>query len=193
MNKEYDAIILTVPRDFKRVEKLYYKMEEKLPVRKILFIGSPDVKSMMDEMGISDKFAFVDENSIIPFDDVKKIIEDVFGGREVSRGFVGWYYQQFLKMQYARICNDEFYLSWDGDTIPVRKIEMENEEGKPYIDWKRECNPVYFKTMGKLFPGMTKVMEPSFIAEHMLFSKDIMIKMLDQIENADYLSGDIFY
>lgn len=190
---QYDAIILTVPRDFKRMEKLYYKLEENLPVRKIFFIGSSVVYSMMKELNLSDKFDFVDENDIVPFDDVKAIIEDVFGGREVTRGFVGWYYQQFLKMQYARMCKDDFYLSWDGDTIPVQKIVMENEEGKPYIDWKRECNPMYFKTMGKLFPGMTKVMEPSFIAEHMLFSKDMMTKMLDEIENADYLSGETFY
>lgn len=193
MEKNFDAIILTVPKDIKRIERLYYKLEENLPVRKIIFVGSKDVEAAMKEMNLSERFGFMDENELLPFDDVKAVIEDVFGGKEVTRGFVGWYYQQFLKMQYARVCQDEFYLAWDGDTVPVRPIEMTNGEGKPYFDWKRECNPIYFTTMGKLFPGMTKVIEPSFISEHMLFSKKMMTQMIEEIEGAAHLTGKAFY
>lgn len=192
MEKQFDAIILTVPKDFSRLERLYYKMEANLPVRHIYFIGSAQVGELLAQSNLGEKFGFIDEESLVPFENVRRIIQDIFGGQEVTRGFVGWYYQQFLKMQYAKVCKDDYYLSWDGDTIPVRPIEMFAKD-RPYMDWKREYHEEYFHTMEKLFPGMHKVIEPSFIAEHMLFSKEIMSRMIGEIEAADHLEGAAFY
>ena len=70
-------------------------------------------------------------------------------------------------MQYAFECRDEYYMVWDGDTVPCRKIEMFSKEtDQPYLDLKHEYHPEYFDTMGKILPGFRKVIERSFISEH---------------------------
>lgn len=189
--QNYDVLIITLPRDFSRLKHLYYKMEENLPGRKIIFVGPAELGDMLAEANLGDRFAFLNEEDILPFENVKSAIEKVLG-YSVTRGFVGWYYQQFLKMQYARMCKDEYYMTWDGDTIPIRKFEM-IENGRPIIDWKREYHKPYFDTINKLFGGVGKVLEPSFISEHMLFSKTEMTNMMEWIEQAEHLEGDTFY
>ena len=46
-------------------------------------------------------------------------MSDILLGRELPRGIAGWYYQQFLKLQYARVCQDKYYMSWEGDTTTI--------------------------------------------------------------------------
>lgn len=91
----------------------------------------------MEQSSLGDKAGFVDENDIISFDDVynclKDIMADILLGRELPRGLVGWYYQQFLKLQYARMCKDEYYMSWDGDTVPCKNFSMFSDDGRPYL------------------------------------------------------------
>lgn len=186
------AIILTVPNDFNRLKPLYRLLERNLPVDRILFIGNAEVGRLLKENHLGDAYQHLNEETLIPFDAVKSVIEDIFGGREVSRGFVGWYYQQFLKLAYASVCEDEYYLSWDGDTIPIRPIVF-FRDGKPYMGLKNEYHEPYFETLGKLFPGMRKVIKDSFIAEHMLFQKDIVCEMISELMRADYLKGETFY
>ena len=70
---------------------------------------------------------------------------------------------------------------------------MFSEEGKPYLDWKREYFPSYFRTINALFPDMNKTVEMSFISEHMLFSTAIMNEMLKDIEQMENLTGSSFY
>ena len=113
---------------------------------------------------------------------------------ELPRGVTGWYYQQFLKMQYALICSDEYYMVWDGDTIPCRKINMFTKDTKqPYIDLKHEYHPEYFETMGKVLPGFRKVIERSFISEHMLIKCDIMKNLINDIEKNEDIKGEKFW
>ncbi len=94
----------------------------------------------------------------------------------------GWYLQQFLKMGFARskYCLSDYYLVWDADTIPTRKINFFNH-GKPKYCLKEEFHPPYFQTMYKIL-GFSKQIERSFIAEHMIFSTDMMKNLLDEIE-----------
>lgn len=73
-------------------------------------------------------------------------------------------------MEYSRICEDEYYMSWDGDTVPCKKVEMFNDAGVPYLNLKHEYNELYFNIMGKLISGLKKFIEPSFISEHMLLN-----------------------
>lgn len=187
-----DLIILTTANDMRRVMRLYYKFPELLDVQHVVIIGNTEVGTLVDQLGDS-RFVFCNEETLIPFAAVKGVLEDIFPGQEIARGFVGWYYQQFLKMEYSRHCKDEWYLCWDGDTIPVRKTDMFSTEGIPYLDWKREYYPSYFRTMEAVFPGMKKAVEMSFISEHMLFSVEIMKEMLAKIENMAHLNGQSFW
>lgn len=190
--KAFDAIVLTVPGDFERLQNLHYKLGQNLPVRTIYFIGNREVGDMLKKSNLGERFAWIEEDSILPFEKVSNVFKQILGYEDVPRGVVGWYYQQFLKMAYAGICRDDYYLAWDGDTVPVRMIEMFQDD-KPCLDLKREYHEPYFETMEKLFPKLQKVIEKSFISEHMLFKKEIMQRIVAEIEVADHLEGDTFY
>ena len=192
MNKNMDLVILTTANDMRRVMRLYYKYPEMVDVRHIVIIGNLEVGELVKELN-DDRFVFRNEEELITFEAVRQVLQQIFKGQNITRGFTGWYYQQFLKMEYSRQCKDDWYLCWDGDTIPVQKIEMFSPEGIPYIDWKREYNPSYFRTLASVFPGMKKVVEMSFVSEHMLFSVDIMKEMLEKIEASDHLTGESFW
>jgi hypothetical protein len=68
-----------------------------------------------------------------------------------------------------------------------------DDTGKPYLDLKHEYHPEYFETLGKILPGMKKVIERSFISEHMLMKKDIMQSLIRDIEANDNIPGDKFW
>jgi hypothetical protein len=52
----------------------------------------------------------------------------------------------------------------------------------------------YFKTINILFDGAVfKLTNKSFIAEHMMVHKDIMIEMIEKIENNNKIHGNKFY
>lgn len=197
-NPDITMIIPTIPKDYARVKRDYKAYFSFLPIKKIVFIGPAEleepVKNDAEAAGCVDRVEYMNENDLIPFAELKKAMVD----RIASEGYEmgdnsrpGWYYQQFLKMGYAEICETDYYMTWDSDTIPLRRIKMFNEKGKPYLDTKAEYNPGYFRTIKNLF-GMEKSYERSFIAEHMLFRKDLMLEMIDEINSLDY-NGDTFY
>lgn len=188
----FDAIILIVPQDFKRLQRLYPKLGYNLPVRNVCFIGNQEVGRLLKEADLGENFIFMDEDSILPFEKIRTVFRDILKRDDIPRGVIGWYYQQFLKLSYANVCQDQYYLAWDGDTIPVRQIEM-FQDGKPCLDLKKEYNQRYFDTLKELFPEMHKVIERSFISEHMLFRTDIVRHMIKDMEAAGHLCGEEYY
>lgn len=195
---QYDAIIVVTAKDYERVQSQYHRLAANLPARRILFVGNEEVGSLVEQSHLGDHVGFINENSILPFDAVHSVVaqalESVLQGRELPRGITGWYYQQFLKMQYACICKDAYYLAWDGDTIPCRPFSMFHEErGIPYLDVKGEYYEIYFNTLAKLLPGMRKCIEKSFISEHMLINCEIMRQLIRDIEANQDIPGNTFW
>ena len=196
--KEYDALIMVTPNDFKRVEMNYDRLVRFLPVRKIIFVGSAAVGEMVKDLPYGERVGFINENDILSFDDVHAIMErnlrDELNGSKLPRNITGWYYQQFLKMQYAYLCKDEYYMVWDGDTVPCGEFSMFKEDTEiPYLDLKHEEHEDYFVTLEKILPGMHKIIGPSFISEHMLMRCDIMKKLIETIERNGNILGERFY
>ena len=66
-------------------------------------------------------FNFMEENLLVPKEKLKELFYEI-GIENLNR--TGWYEQQFLKMAYSRICNNEFYLIWDSDTFPIKPVNM---------------------------------------------------------------------
>ena len=195
---QYDALIVVTAKDYERVRNQYHRLVADLPARHIFFVGSEEVADLVKTSNLGEKAGFINENTILPFDAVHRVmtkaLESLLQGQELPRGITGWYYQQFLKMQYARICEDSYYLMWDGDTIPCGKFSMFHEKtGVPYLDVKGEYHKKYFETMSRLLPGMRKCIEKSFISEHMLINCDIMRKLLDDIEGNGEIQGNAFW
>ena len=195
---EYDALIVVTAKDYERVRSQYHRLAAFLPARRIFFAGNEDVELLVKSSNLGEKVCFLNENDILPFDAVHavmtKALESVLQGRELPRGITGWYYQQFLKMQYARVCEDAYYLVWDGDTIPCGPFSRFHEgTGQPYLDLKGEYHKEYFTTLSRLFPGMHKCIEKSFISEHMLMNCDIMKRLIQDIEAVSDIPGKTFW
>lgn len=195
---EYDALVVVTAKDFERVQGQYHRLAADLPARHVFFVGNEEVEQLVRNAGLGEKVGFLDENMILPFDAVhavmKEALEDVLNGRELPRGITGWYYQQFLKMQYARMCDDAYYLVWDGDTIPCAKFSMfKDGTDTPYLDMKSEYYRQYFDTMEKLIPDLHKCFEKSFISEHMLMNSEIMRELLAEIEANQSIAGENFW
>lgn len=198
MNQDFETIIVITPQDFPRLQRHYQRLVDYLPCKKIHFVSSEAIGGLLDKAGLGDRVDFISEDSILPFSEVYHVMEEHLAGElhgeALPRGVVGWYYQQFLKMQYACVCADSYYMAWDGDTIPCHPICMFQENtGVPYLDLKREYHAPYFETLEILLPGMKKCISRSFISEHMLFSREIMLSLIRRIEENEALAGNTFW
>lgn len=141
---------------------------------KIYIISNSCIKKTVEAFGLE----FIDENKMVEglsFEIVRDILKQ-YGAEKRT----GWYFQQFLKMAYSQICGTDYYLSWDADTIPLRTLSMFCENGIPILNMKREYHKPYFDTIENLF-GIKKNASKSFIAEHMIFNKTIMIEIISNI------------
>lgn len=182
MKENYHVLVLTTPKDFIRVRKNYKRLLQYIPLEKLLFVGNDEVGELVKEQFEDERISFLNEEDIIPFAKVNDVMKKYLGIENVPRGITGWYYQQFLKMQYAYLCSEPYYMTWDGDTIPCRNFSiMTTESDIPYFDLKKEYHEEYFTTMGKLIPGLSKCVEESFISEHMLFRSDYMKELIGKI------------
>lgn len=200
--QSFDTLVVITAPDFDRLKSNYPRLINNLPSEKIIFIGSEEVGTKCEELknivSNPDKISFINENDILKFDlvhnTVVKHLSPFLNGQTVPRRVTGWYYQQFLKMNYSLYCNNDYYMTWDGDTIPCKSFSMFQEgSNAPYMDIKTEFHPQYFDTMAKLIPGMHKCISKSFISEHMLFNTSYMKKMIESIENNKEIDGDKFY
>lgn len=194
MELKYNVIIVTTAQDFRRLKSNYHRLVCNMPAQKLIFVGNAEVGELVVELNLGERVGFINEDEIIPFASVHGIMQNVLQREDVPRGVTGWYYQQFLKMQYSYICTDDYYLVWDGDTIPCKPFMMIHEDGMtPFFDLKREYHEEYFVTMGKLLPGIHKCIEPSFISEHMLIKCDFMKSLISEILQNTRLVGESFY
>lgn len=188
----YPCIMPSIPEDYIRARASMSYLFDFLPIDRIIFIGPDSLKSLIENDKKFFPIDFLDESELLPLKTVKKIYDPLLSSTSLkSISSVNWYYQQFLKMAYSKICESEYYLCWDSDTIPMRKIDMFSAAGKPYFDIKPEYNSSYFITLQRLF-GYNKVIEGSFISEHMLFKTDFMLELINEIEKLDF-DGKFFY
>jgi hypothetical protein len=201
----YDAYIVLTPADFERLSVLHERLLASLPAERIYFVGRQEVGDRLAEeiagapvgSALALKAGFIDENSIIDFDSVHKVVSEIVseasGGQKVERRVTGWYYQQFLKFALANHSSHDYYLVWDGDTVPCGDFSMFSDDGIPFLDTKSEYHEEYFNTLSRLFPGMEKVIKRSFIAEHMLFRCSTVRALTGEIEKDERLTGESFW
>ncbi len=196
--KKFTTIIVITPKDFPRLVRHYKRLVANIPSERFLFISGDGIEEELVKADLGDNVSFVNENELLAFDNVRDCmsghLKSLLGNEPVPRGAVGWYYQQFLKMEYSRICEDEYYMTWDGDTIPCAPFSMFQEgTDAPYLDLKQEYHALYFETLEKLLPGMRKVIGQSFISEHMLFNARIMKELIAKIEENDRIPGKKYW
>lgn len=123
---------------------------------------------------------FLNENMLVDgltFFHIKKLLK-VCGSDGIR---TGWYFQQLLKYAYAFTpYAKEFYLSWDADTLALQPINFFIDR-QPVFTQKNEYHEPYFNTMRRIL-GIEKMVDFSFIAEHMMFKTSIVRQMCLEME-----------
>lgn len=129
------------------------------------------------------KVFFLDEDNVVPNLSYLKIRE-LLKKYGLDPGRTGWYFQQFLKFgfPFSSYCN-KYYLTLDSDTLPLVPLKF-FKDGHPLFTVKSEYHPAYFSTIKKLL-NIERQSELSFISEMVLFNKEIMISLVNEISILD--------
>ena len=139
-----------------------------------------------------DRFSNVellDENELVPELNFGIVHECMMQKGEKRSNCVGWYFQQLLKFAFAKSkWAKEYYLTWDADTIPLNTLSFFDGD-QPLFTKKIENHEPYFITMNRIL-GFGKLVDYSFIAEHMIFKVEIVKEMLDAITNYQDSEGN---
>lgn len=190
--KNIQSFVLIMPikaSDWQSAKKAIPLIQKNINPRKIVVISDFELKG---DLRNYENILFLDENKLIPnmsYQSVKSTLQKAGGNPK----FAGWYLQQFLKLGFARICKDEYYLVWDADMIPLNPISFfDNSTGKPFLTLKREYVKPYFSTIKNLL-DLDKNRNESFIAEHMLFNTDLCNHLLSKIEANSKIPGKVFW
>ncbi len=186
--KTYDVVMPILKRDWPAAERGLEFVLQNLPLRRLVVLSAPDILPLLPADG---RVAFMDENTLCPGLTLAAVKELIYR-RIYTDKRAGWYFQQFLKLAYARVCTDEAYITWDADTIPLRPIPYQNGAGQYLFTIKDEYHPPYFDTLGALL-GLQKQIPESFIAENMIFDTALVNEMLGEIEANGALEGGAFW
>jgi hypothetical protein len=179
MIEQFNVIIPAAYKDSQLLRKTIRYVAENISPQKIFVMLDMQLSRYVPKEVVNNNIVkLVDENQVVPgvsFSKVRSLLNQ--HGLPVSRS--GWFLQQFLKLGFALsdLCSTEYYLSWDADTLPLRKLKFFSETGHPLFAKKREHNEAYFDTLSKILP-LKHLADFSYIAEHMMFNKNILIEML---------------
>jgi hypothetical protein len=192
-NDNFDVVLVTAPKDIDLIGYNISIFLEKISPGRITVIAN---KEMETKVPVMSGVKFMDEDTLfkgLTLEKVKKMIIEKMGTEIQSN----WYFQQFLKMAYAYCCDTDYYLIWDADTLLLRHIDFWEDTplGKKCLfTLKEEYVYSYFDTLKILFNGeIKKQINQSFIAEHMMINKNIMLEMIGKIEANNNINGKFFY
>ncbi len=186
-NQKFDVIIPVGNKDVNFVHRVVDHIFRCFHnVNMVYVISSLKLSSKLSKSleKYSNNCTILDENDLIPGLNYNAIRNLLCNFSQELGVKTGWYFQQFLKLAFARSkYPNDYYLSWDADTLPLAKIDF-FDNNNLLFNPKSEFHNAYFCTLKKLL-GIGKVVEYSFISEHMLFSAKIVNEMLDEIERAN--------
>ena len=190
---EYNIIIPVVYKDYSFLKKTLRYVCKNLNAKMVYILTDKRMASHLpSEILLNARCKVIDENSILEgltYQAIHSLIKSQ--GREHTN--TGWFFQQFLKMGFSlsHHCDTDYYLSWDADTIPLCPIPFFTEEGNPYFTMKTEYHKPYFEAIHRLL-GLEKSNSRSYIAEHMMFNKNVMQELLEKIDLSD-IEGNVWY
>ncbi len=122
--ENYDIIISAEPTEVDRLRRGLPLIEENLGHDKIIMLCSAKTHEPFEQSGVE----WIDEEALLP---------EVNGQP---------HFQEFLLMYYAVVCDKEYYLMWDANTVPIRPLYFRNRLGEMFFDSTPERNGVLVKT-----------------------------------------------
>ena len=181
---KYDIIVPLSENDTKTFIKQIDYLKKFINFDKMIIISKNNSKIINDNIST----VIINEEQLIK----RENLIAIFNKRGINeKNRIYWYHQQFLKMSYSRICEKEYYLLWDSDTIPIKHINMFDNKN-PIFDMKDEHHSAYFKTLQCLMPNL-HFSRQSYISEHMIIKTEYMNNLLDKIENNNDILGNFFW
>ena len=128
---------------------------------------------------LGDDVEFLDEESLIPGMTLAELKKLPLPGFPRA---AGWYFQQLLKLAFCfQKVEEDYFLIWDADTVPLRRLEFFDESGRMFFTMAKEEHGPYFDTYRKLLREEPH-REFSFISQNMIVQKSIVREMLAKIE-----------
>ena len=165
-------------RDVEVLEIVAQRLPEMIPLKQF-FVGAPDHECAEMQRRLGSRATVLAEDSMIPGVTLAKVRALPLQG--FPRG-AGWYFQQLLKLQFAFTDpDDDYYLIWDGDTVPLRPMRFFDEQGRLLMTKAEEHHAPYFETYWRIL-GEEPHREFSFIAQHIPAQKSVVREMLAKIE-----------
>lgn len=154
----YEVVIVAAPKDYNKLPYVVQGAWQKL-------VPKPAKVRVITPDGIKGEgWVAHTDNGVLPYD------------RSKFRYRPNWIYQQFLKL-FQDVSSTDWYIVLDADLIVMRPLEVfRGNQGVFFVADKRMHEP-YF-TYGEKMIGVGKVFEWSFIADFMLYNKDIILEML---------------
>lgn len=174
-----DKFDVVVPLSGNHIEQFKVNLpmiKKYLPYKTIYVIGKMDLSSVF----VAEDVFFIDEDNLaegLTYENIASFLIELCGDDRRA----GWYLQQCIKMQYAQVCKDDYYIVWDADTIPLSPISFLDENGCMLFNMKSEHHMPYFVTMERLFKRILNRPDGSFISEGMIINRYIMCHMIDEI------------
>ena len=169
---------------------LYFRY---LPVKDIYIVGPSNIEQIVKDAH-DDRLIFMNENEFV---DVPKIRALYAARCSVKLKRANWYVQQFIKMQFAKFIQDEYYLIWDSDTLPLKTTPLfDKASGKPIMQWeiiKSISTCGYHDTHVNILPGINGDWYGiSFVREHMVIRTEYMRELIWEIEANPKTKGSNF-
>lgn len=152
----------------------------KIAYEDIVVIANLKMKSNIES--INNRIIFIDEDNLINGLDTTKI-KNCIDNKGIN---YAWYFQQFLKMAYAFICKEEFYLVWDSDSLLIRELLIDLQS--PFLNalpHSIDSNHPYINTMHELL-NINRKCKYQFMCEFMLFKKSIMLDLIAKLGEKEF-------
>lgn len=190
--KQFDVMIPVAGKDINFMPRVIEYCKRCFPELRKVYVVTParEVANATTKTSQFNGVTVVNEDTLLEglsFGTVAKLIKNA----TPKRISTGWFFQQFLKYAFALSpYADEYYLTWDADTLPLARIEFFKDE-QPLFTIKTEYHENYFSTI-RCVLGLEKCIKGSFIAEHMLFDVSLVKELIDAISQSD-VKGEIWY
>ena len=189
-NKKFDVLIPVASKDTSFVKNVVtYINKFIMGCDNIYIVTNKKNFGRLSHLHKFTNVVLLDENELVPELNFGIVHECMKKKGERRPNCVGWYFQQLLKFAFSKSkWAKEYYLTWDADTLPLNSISF-FDDGQPLFTKKIENHEPYFITMNRIL-GFGKLVDYSFIAEHMMFKVSVVKEMLVAITDFSKSDGD---
>ena len=177
-----DVVLVSTEKDFEIVPYTVKSVRKFLrqPIAKIVLIApkSDRALKLTHELNME----YIDENTLLNLQSFKSWLKN--NKLSLNHPIEEWYYQQFLKLLYYKIAKSDYYYVIDSDIILMKPLVMVSDKNQvTYFVGHNMGQEISNLSMTKLMEANLSFPNFSYIADMMCFNKNIVQKLIGEIEN----------